>query len=273
MIDSTLFGASIPAGTYTRGDVVQLSLIDGPSVVRSGRGAAILKRLTVGEIISASGSTSSWEIHVKNSDWVDPMISAVANLREATSLDEKSGAVQRGNNCPLTPNSSWEVYAVCQYTITTTIGNSIFALIDIDYPSVSSIINPDELTGIPASIKHTNAAVAGHGPNITAAKWDVANVDMFKAGFEYALQKVELMGITATMQGFIALSNAAGMAGLKRIMPIASSPVNIRNKVEYASKLVKGPLDISVMMFDNTGTASTANTIDVIFDFVKHRVA
>ena len=272
MIDSTLFGASIPAGTYTRGDVVQLSLVDGPSVVRSGRGSALLKRLTVGQMINASGSVSSWEVHVKNSDWVDDMISLTAPVRELTVLDEKSGCIQRGNDCPLTPNSAWEVYAVCTTGITTTVGNSIFALIDIDYPSVSSIINPDTLPGIPASIKETNAAVAGQGPDITSAVWQVVNRDFFKAGYEYALQKVELVGVGIGLQGFVALSNAAGMAGLKRIMPIASNPANVRNKVEYASKLVKGPMDISIMFFDNSGTASTGNTADIYFDFVKRRV-
>lgn len=272
MIDSTLFGASIPAGTYTRGDVVPLSLIDGPSVVRSGRGAALLKRLTVGMMINASGSVTGWEIHVKNSDWVDDMISLAAPLRELTALDEKSGTIQRGNDCPLTPNSSWEVYAVCHTGGTTTVGNSIFALLDIDYPSVSSIINPDTLPGIPTSIKDTKSTTSGQGPNITAAVWQVQNVDFFKAGYEYALQKVELVGVGLALNGFIALSNAAGMAGLKRIMPIASNPANIRNKVEYASKLVKGPMDISLMLFDNSGTASTGNTTDLILDFVKRKV-
>ena len=272
MIDSTLFGATIPAGTYTRGDTIQLGVIDGPSVVRSGRGAAILKRMTTGLLIGASGSSSSWRVFVKNSDWVDPIISMPALLGDATILDEKSGSVQRGNNCPLTPNSSWEVYAVCQIGATTTVANSIFALIDIDYPSISSIINPDELTGIPASIVTTDTGVRGQaGGAIVNNSWDVKNYDIFKAGYEYALQKVELVCSTR-LQGFIALSNAAGMGGLKRIMPIASNPANIRNKVEYASKLVKGPMDVSLMMFDNTGTASTGNTVDVIFDFVKHRV-
>ena len=271
MIDSTLFGASIPAGTYTRGDVIPLGLIDGPSVVRSGRGAAKLKRLTVGMMINASGSLSSWEIHVKNSDWVDEMISLVAPLREMTTLDEKSGCVQRGNDCDLTQNSSWEVYAVCGYGGTTTVGNSIFALIDIDYPSVSSIVNPDACVGIPASIKMTESA--GYAaPDITANKWSVINVDFFKAGYAYALQKVELLGAGSAAQGFIALSNAAGMAGLKRIMPIASSPANIRNKVEYSSMLVKGPMDVSYMLFDNSGTASTGIPTDILFDFVKRRV-
>ena len=276
MIDSTLFGATIPAGTYARGDIVPLSIIDGPSVVRSGRGAAILKRLTTGILINASGSMSSWRIFVKNSDWVDPMISMCASVRETTALDEKSGSIQRGNNCALTPNSSWEVYAECQLADTTTIANSIFALIDIDYPSVSSIVDPDNLTGIPASIINTRTGVSGNaGGAITTANWQVVNVDFFKAGFAYALQKVELISGTSgvALQGFIALSNAAGMGGLKRIMPIASNPANIRNKVEYSSQLVKGPMDISVMFFDNSGTASSGNVADIIFDFVKRRTA
>lgn len=271
MIDSALFGADLPAGTYTKGDIIPLKIVNGPAVVRSGRGAAILKRLTVGTLINASGSLSTWKVVAKNSDWVDPMMSITAPLREPTALDERTGCVQSGNNCPLTPNSSWEVYAICQDTVTTTVANSIFALLDIDYPSVSSIIDPDALTGIPATIESDFTIDTLASGTLTTGQWFTFNVDIFKAGFEYALQKLELMNATGS-QGFVAISNAAGMGGLKRIIPVASHPFNIRNKIEYASKLVKGPMDISIMMFSNTGTAATGTAAEVILDFVKRRV-
>lgn len=270
-IDSSLFMVDIPAGTYTKGDTIPLTIKAGPSVVRSGRGAALLKRLTVGIIGDVSGSFSSWEIHVQNSDWIDDMVSLTANLSSATSLDERAGCIQRGNDCPLIQNSSWTVFAKCASTVTTTVNNTIFALIDIDYPSVSSIVDPDALTGIPTSIVYEGQTVtlAGLGSAATAT-WDEFNTDFFKAGFEYALQKVELIGLSGG-RGFIALANAAGMAGLQRIIPIASDIAAIKNKIEYATKLVKGPMDVKFMTFANSATPSTS-TPTVIFDFVKRRV-
>lgn len=268
-IDTSLFLADIPAGTYAVGDKVPLTIKAGPSNVRSGRGAAILKRTTVGIIGTASGSLSYWKISVKNSDWVDPMKSATAPLSAATALDERSGCIQRGNDCPLTPNSSWEVVAECVYANTTTVANTIFALIDVDYPSVAAIVDPDALPGIPATIDISPGTITSHGLGAGAgATWDVFNVDIFKAGFEYALAKVEAIN---TPTGFMAIANAAGMGGLCRIIPVATTVENIRNKVEYATKLVKGPMDVMFMGFANSATPGTA-TPNVLFDFVKRRV-
>lgn len=271
MLDVSLFGATIPAGTYAAGDVVQLKNIDGPAIVRSGRGAAYLKRITAGMLISASGSVTYWKVHVKNSDWIDPAANLTAALDAVAALDPQSGAVQDGQNCPLTPNSSWEVYAVCTYGGTTTIANSIFCTIDVDFPSVSSIVNPRALVGFPTTISNdvTTDLLA---PDIESAHWTTVNLDMFKAGYEYALVKPELRTVGGGATGFIKLSNAAGMGGLSRIIPICSISANLRNNIEYASKLVKGPMDISVMLFSTTGTAVTGATADVMLDFVKRRV-
>lgn len=270
-IDSSLFMAQIPAGTYTAGDTISLKIKAGPAVVRSGRGAAVLKRLTVGIIGNTANAMSYWKVKVKNSDWVDDMISATAPLFNVTALDERCGCVQRGNNCELTPNSSWEVEAEAIVTTTTTTPNDIFAIIDIDYPSVSSIVDPDALPGIPTTIPYmTPAAItinaAGTSDTVT---WDIFNTDIFKAGYEYALQKIEIIGINAA--GFIALTNAAGMAGLCRIIPASDMVEAIRNKIEYATKLVKGPMDIQFMMFANSGTGTTG-TPTVLMDYVKRRV-
>lgn len=270
-IDSSLFGADLPAGTYTAGDVIVLKNVAGPSVVRSGRGAANLKRVTVGVVGSASGSMTYWKVSVKNSDWVDPMISATAAINNATALDERSGLIQRGNDCPLTPNSSWDVIAECIVGGTTTVGNSVFALIDIDYPSVSSIIDPDRLMGIPTSIDYNQKTVTLNAlGSLTTATWDIVNVDLFKAGYVYALQKIEYVSGAAST-GFFALSNAAGMGGLTRIIPVAQATQNIKNMVEYATSLQKGPMDMKYLIFANSGTPSTDQP-DVIMDFVKRRV-
>ena len=69
--------------------------------------------------------------------------------------------------------------------------------------------------------------------------------------------------------GFIYLSNAAGMGGLSRVIPVNAVSSAIRTTIEYASKLVKGPMDVGVMMF-----AAVATTADLymIHDFVKRKV-
>lgn len=273
-IDSSLFAADIPAGTYTAGDMVELKCIAGPGVVRSSRGAAYLKRITSLLVGSKAGSQSYWKIYVENSDWIDPAISIVASMFEPTALDERTGSIQSGNNCPLTPNSSWRVYAVATGTsTTTTVANSIAAIIDVDYPSVSAITDPDSLQGIPTSIEHkeTTVPAAAQG-GLTTQGWSVHNVDILKAGYEYALCKSELyVDQSIHLSGFVALSNAAGMGGLQRIMPITNKSIGIRNKVEYATRLQKGPMDIKYLLVDNTGTGATL-TSDLILDFVKHKV-
>ena len=272
MLDVSLFGATIPAGTYAVGDVVQLKNIDGPAVVRSGRGAAYLKRITSGILIDPSGSMTYWKVHVKNSDWIDDAINMTAALGAATSLDLQSGCVQDGQNCPLTPNSSWEVWAECTAGGTTTIDNSIFCTIDIDFPQVSSIIDPKQLQGFPTTIDNSITADLQKA-DIENAKWTTINVDMFKAGYEYALVKPEIRNTGGVASaGFIKLSNAAGMGGLSRIIPISSPVANLRNNIEYASKLVKGPMDLSFMMFSNSGTAISGATVDLLLDFVKRKV-
>lgn len=269
-IDTSLFMADIPAGTYAAGDIVELKIKAGPAVVRSGRGAALLKRVTVGQIGNVSGSDCTWKISVKNSDWIDPMTSVTTSISNATALDERNGAIQRGNDCPLTPNSEWTVIAKCAYATTTTVDNSIFALIDVDYPSVAAIVDPDNLPGIPSTIEYDVATVNARALGTSAAAaWDVVNVDIFKAGYEYALQKMEYTGVPSV--GFIALSNAAGMGGLSRIIPITPSSAAIKNKIEYATKLVKGPMDIQFLLFNNAATATTGN-VDLLLDFVKRRV-
>lgn len=272
-VDVTIFGADLPAGTYTRGDVVTLQCTDGPAVVRSGRGSAILKRITSLKLTNQSGSDTLWKIRVKNSDWIDPSTSLSAELPAATALDRRTSAVISGHDCPLTPNSAWFVEAVCVAGGTTTVANSIVAVIEVDYPQVASIIDPDRLAGIPASIEHTETGITINAPGtLTTSKWDTVNVDFFKAGFQYALEKLELISQTVHVTGFIAISNAAGMGGLTRIIPISNPINNIRPLIEYASSLVKGPMDIKYKLFNNGGTSATTDTIQLVFDFVKRRI-
>lgn len=272
-IDVSVFGADLPAGTYAAGDVVPLGCVDGPAVVRSGRGTAILKRITAFSIISQSGSYTAWKIRVKNSDWIDPATSITATLASPTALDRRTSAIAAGHDCPLTPNSSWQVEAECVAGGTTTVANSIAAVIEVDYPQVSAITEPDKLVGIPASIEYDKTGVTVNAPgSLTTSNWDVVNVDLFKAGYQYALEKLELISRTYGVVGFIALSNAAGMGGLTRIIPICNNSDNIRPLIEYASSLVKGPMDIKYKLFNNTSTSASTDTIQIVMDFVKRRI-
>jgi len=273
-IDVSTFAADLPAGTYTAGDVIELGNVAGPAVVRSGRGPCSLKRTIASMATNESGSVTAWEIYVQNSDWVDPAISVAIPLSYATALDVRSSAIQSGHDCNLTPNSSWRVWAVCTNGGTTTVANSVIMDIEVDYPQVSAIIDPTQLIGIPASIKYsvTGLAINATG-TATTAGWTTFNVDLFKAGYEYALEKIELtvVGGSVSVAGHVAISNAAGMGGLTRIIPISNSRANIRPFIEYASKLQKGPMDISFKLYNQAGTATTA-TVNLIMDFVKRKV-
>ena len=272
-VDVSIFAADIPAGTYSAGDTIQLTNVKGPAVVRSGRGAALLKRITTILITDQSGSYSLWKIRVKNSDWIDPATSYAGFVGDGTTLDKRTGAVSAGHDCPLTPNSSWDVVAECTGSFTTTVANSVAAVIEIDYPNVAAITDPDKLVGIPCSIEHEQAAVNVNAPGtLTSSAWDVVNVDFFKAGYVYALEKLELNSVATGVTGFVGISNAAGMGGLTRLIPITNGVDKIRPLIEYASSLQKGPLDIMFCLFNNKAATATTDTIDVVFDFVKRKL-
>ena len=266
-VDTTVFAADIPAGTYNVGDVVPLVNIAGPANVRSGRGKAILKQI-IG--LRLDNVLPFWEIHVKNSDWIDEVISYAGQLTALTSLDERSGVVQNGCNEDLAQNSGWQAYAVCVLAGTSTSADSVFALIDIDYPQVSAIVDPSQLVGEPTSIKYTKSTVPTYAPgSALAAQWSVENVDYFKAGYEYCLQGIEGIATAATLGGFLAYASAAGMGGLQRIVPLNINVTAIRPKIRYSSKLVKGPMDVKLMMFHTTAGTSD---VFVLNDYVKRKV-
>lgn len=268
-VDSTLFAADLPAGTYTTGDIVPLGCISGPANVRSGRGTAVLKRIFGGVLTLASGSATWWRIHVKNSDWIDEAMCMTADLGNIAVLDQHSGGIRLGNNDNLTPNSSWEVYAECVIGGTTTGANSIFALIDVDYPQVAAITDPDKLVGVPASIAYDKSLPINAYGTMTTSAFTTENVDYLKAGYQYALQEISIMSaLGGGLVGFIALSNAAGMGGLTRIVPVAGNPAAIRQTIEYATILVKGPMDVKTLLFN---TSSSTTTVTMIHDFVKRK--
>ena len=264
-IDSSLFMCDIAAGSFSVGDIVPMVCTDGPANVRSGRGAAILKR-TMSFKVGAGGCM--FEVVTQNQDWIDPVINEAPAL-SATTLDRRTGAYQSGNNCPLTQNSAFTVYARCVIAGTATAG-TIFNIIEIDYPEVSSITDPDAILGIPTTIEQaiTSVPEAAAGAGV-AATWAGGSVDFFKAGYVYALQKVSAYGAGTGSAVFVSISNAAGMGGLTRIIPVLNQPDSIRAIVEYASRLQKGPLDLKVKAIGTSGT----DNIGIILDFVKRRIA
>ena len=264
-IDTSLFAVDIPAGAVSAGDVFEMTCTDGPAVVRSGRGAAILKRVTTFKI-AATGL--SFAVYVQNSDWIDPVINEVAPI-SITSFDRRTGCYQSGNNCPLTPNSSWRVYAVAVNAGTAAVG-TIFTTIDVDYPEVSSIVDPDIIPGIPTSIVVNDNLTAIAAGSFIGTGWAGTSQDFFKAGYEYALQKVSVWDtIGGTDLALVKISNAAGMGGLTRIVPVYTSSDSIRSIIEYASKLRKGPLDLQYKIVSGSATSAS---LQVIMDYVKRRV-
>lgn len=265
-IDSTLWFADIPAGDYTVGDVVELKVKAGPANVRSGRGTALLKSIIVG---TTSGTTPLWKIHVKNSNWVDDVQSFAGQLTQATSLSMESGNVQVGCNDVLLPNSGWSVWAECVAGGTSSAPNSLFALIDLDYPSVSAVADPLKIDGIPTSIPFTATVPVHAYGSAEAATWSVVSVDYFKAGYAYCLQAVEIIGGAPIV--FLALSNAAGMGGLTRIILLNNLVYGVRAKIWYSSKLVKGPMDVKVMAFNTS--SSPSQSLVTIHDYVKKLVS
>lgn len=266
-IDTTLFAADIPAGTYNVGDVVNLGCIDGPANVRSGRGAAKLKNIVCAQM---ANNAPYWRIHIKNSDWIDE-VSSMAGVIDSspTVFDDDSGAVQNGHDNELTPNSGWQVWAECVLGGTPTAGNSIYCLVDIDYPQVSGVTDPKKAIGYPTSILYDKASttVNAHGTLSTAA-WDSQSVDYLKAGYKYVLDTVELYGSQSNVCGFVAFSNAAGMGGLTRIIPINTMLSGVRYNVKYSSVLVKGPMDVKTKLF--AATAGTARIV-MCHDYVKQK--
>lgn len=261
-LDSSLFGASIPAGTYAAGDRIQMKCIRGPAVVRSGYGSALLKKIfTVG-----TAATTGWKVVVKNSNWVDPMSNPVVPMAETT-LDDNSVNIQRGHDCPLTPNSSWDVYLECFAGGTETAATPAIALLDIDYPSVASIANPRVETGYPVTTDGMfNVTITADTADPATMTWSTYSVDVLKAGSRYLLAQAGFKAGAATVCGFIEISGAAGQNGLLRIIPVRASAYDgIKYLIDYSTPLVKGPMNISVA---GIGTAGSANSY-LYLDWVK----
>lgn len=269
MIDSTLFIADVPAGTYALGDTVPMVVKYGPANVRSGYGEAKLKQVVSGYILNPG--QGAFEVVIQNSNLIDPIINSPNTLSSVVGLDPLCTGIQSGHDCRMEPNSTWTVYAKCIAAGTTTTATSIFALIDIDYPSVGSVANPLAEQGIPTSIElGADIPFIGVGSAESGA-WTTVSTDFFKPGYKYLLEKVGSTRNHTTTQtpGFIALANAAAQQGLSRIIPMASSAAAVAHAVSYAEALTKGPMDVKFFYFSNLTSGSTSEHMTVVFDFVK----
>lgn len=263
-IDSTLFVCDIPAATYAVGDTILMKVVRGPANVRSGYGAAVLKRMVAGRL---AGSTAPvFDVHLKNSNWVDE-ISNIAGSPQITTFDENSSQVQECHNAPLTANSSWYVYAKCIAAGTLATADTAFALIDVDYPAVANVANPRMANGFPVTTELTlTSAVNTIGNLENGVSVGTINVDILKAGSRYLLADAFLRSVAGAIDSiaFISISGAAGQNGLERIIPIfAANNAALRFPVTYSTPFVKGPFNVNVI------TTGAAATMFVQFDWVK----
>ena len=269
-IDTTLFMADIPAGTYTVGQIIPLTVKAGPSAVRQGYGTPILKEINTGFVNHSTVVVNAFEFVVQNSNFIDPIINGPSSLGSLLGLDPQAKGVQSGNNCQLEPNSTWTVYAKVIQPVTTTAAYSLFTTIDIDYSAVGSVVDPQAEDGIPTSIEYAIPGNVNADGASSAALWDVVNVDSFKPGFKYLLQRSSIHGAaTAGFSGFIAFANAAAMSGLSRIIPVGSAASSLCKHIKYASAETKGPMDIKVMMFAAT---ASVETFGIVADYVKRNL-
>lgn len=258
-IDSTLFAAAVPTGTYAVGDRIKMGVVRGPSVVRDGYGTALLKNTFAVATPALVG-----HVEIKNSNWIDKVCS-IAPSPGATTLNSNSNASQRGHDAVLQPNSGWEAEYVVDVAATTTADGDAFALIDIDYPSVIAVADPVQAKGVPCSnIRSDTITVTATGSSPSMV-WTSFNVDILKAGFKYLLASAYFRAANAPI-GFLSISGAAGQAGLERIIPVTPSSIsNLRYEVDYSTPLVKGPFNIN---YAAVGTSATVAAV-LELDWVK----
>ena len=264
-IDSSMFAANLPAGTYTAGDIIPLKNVRGPAIVRDGYGAALLKRMICGTVRSTAAAKIIGHVVVKNSNWVDEMANIAAPV-SAVALAENSSNIQRGHDSKLTPNSGWEVKFIVDETATTTAANDVFCVLDVDYPSVQAVQNPRTAPGTPCTIVRNDTVTTGAIGSIESAPWTTVNVDFLKAGFRYLLTEMGAYS-SAVGMGFISISQAAGQQGLERIIPcIPADSGYMRYLLDYSTPLVKGPMNLNYLML-----AASATSVSILteIDWVK----
>ena len=262
-IDTSLFAAQVPAGTYAVGDKIPLACLRGPAVVRDGYGACKLKRLVT--LADQTALNGVFKITIKNSNWVDSVSNPVVTPSYSeTALSIESAAIQPGQDLPLVPNSGWEVVAECITGATTTTAGDLFALIDMDFPSVAGIENPRKVQGFPVTMDATRTITITGAGSALSAVWNTFNVDIFKAGSKYLLNEASFF-LSGSLMGFMSISGAAGQAGLERIIPVRSSAhAGLKYPVDYSTPLVKGPMNVNFMVMGTAGTGTAYSYMDYV---------
>lgn len=264
-IDSTVFGLDIPNGTVLNvGDVYPMKVIYGSETVRAGYGSGTLLEMISGVISGGTGGV--FRVHVKNSNWIDESISFAGSFNGVSAFDERSGMVQNGAYAVVEPNTKWNVYAEVVQGGTTTGDNSLITKLDIQFDSVSAIVDPNTIVGTPASMVYDfpNATIHGAGTITTTAHFDAINVNDFKAGYKYCLQEIETY--SGARFGMMAFEGSAGMKGLSRVVFLNMDPSAIRQRIRFSPVLEQGPMTIKTLFMN--ATAGTGTVVSVV-DYVK----
>lgn len=265
-IDSSLYVCSIAANTvFAKGDTVKMTCIRGPTVVRDGYGKAILKKVFVCE---DGGSQPVGHCTIKNSNWIDEMANFAVPLSTSGNfiLADNSAAIQRGGDMQLMPNSSWDIEYHLDEAITVSVDYDVYVLIDIDYPEVAAVENPNTQTGAPITMMDEYSVTTNVYGTAASAVWTEINVDVFKAGYRYLLAQIGGKLTSSSSQlGFFSIRGAAGQAGLERLIPFPPSTVTSqRYNLEYSTPLVKGPMTMSFMIMGSAGTDTLLLETDYI---------
>lgn len=267
-IDTSMFVCDIPAGTYSVGDVVPMKCIRGPSVVRDGYGIAKMKKFTC--LTGIPAANGGWKVHIQNSNWNDETSNPAVSGNGETAMAENSGGVAFGHDAILRANSGWRVWAECVIGGTLSGANSIVCLIDVDYPQILAVENPQIAQGEPVTIDGQYTITASAlGSVETAAVWTTFNVDVFKAGYRYLLTEGSFKDANSSIMGFFSISGAAGQQGLERIIPCRSAYLGgLKSYLTYSTPLVKGPMNINFLAISTAGS----ETAYLYMDFVKRNL-
>ena len=264
MIDTMVFAASFAAGTYTKGQLANLSLIDGPSVVRDGNGKPTLKRV-ITVMDNGAGVGFPVDIHIKNGNWDDEIVSPAHLFTETSFQNGKS--VQYCGDDDLVVNSAFYCQAEIRAAATTTSATDVFAIIEIDYDGIPAVPNPETEKGRPVTLELKDLTVANTtagAVQATGLVWNTWNVDIFKAGYRYLLTDAFVDSSAAASLGFLKISGAAGQGGLKRVIPMVLDAGYLPVKLLDSVPMVKGPMDLAI-----STVASAAITADVQLDYIR----
>lgn len=265
MIDSTLYAVDLPVGTYTKGQKLPMVPIKGPAVVRDGYGTAVLKQVVT--LATASYIEVGTYVEFKNSNWNDSqknIVNSANGNQQFSLLARTSPCLQKCGDTELQPNSSFEVNLVIGQNVTTTAVNTVFLLVDIDYPSVQAVQNPADEKGQPVTIMREDAVTVTADGSALASVWTTINVDEFKAGYRYLLAQAGIVCGNAIV-GFVAFSGAPSMNGLVRIIPsLPKTAANARLELDYSTPLLKGPMDISYALYGTAGASTAVLECDYI---------